>query len=607
MKKTLTGLNPITKIVVCLVSTAALFSCSGLSSGDAANPLTISGNLSLSAASQSIGNQKIQKAGVPEESISILSTDLTLYTVTCATATTPILTGTGSVAADGTFSVDIIGGAGQPISCYLVTGSGDNAERAADFLISDATQTDLNGDNQVTGTAVFNGDANMGTIDFDPNSGEVTVPASNLAGVIDTGIPLSADLFDPTGSWTIGAVDFTLPAGVEGPCAGGGGGGGGNECNGPPGGQTIYLKLWKGIKTADSSDIYGLQVWDSPSQFSTCGSKIGLTSAIKSQIGVDFSANGAADDVFSFASSVSNFFDPIASATGTVNLTDNWKMDTATAQYNINPSCGPHDVTIGGITYSNAWVCGPDSSTYYQVQLGGGCVDASNNPVQLNDWSGISCGSMAEDGDGIKTVSCSGNANIDGATVAVTCNNKWAVTNASYVVQAAANFNWSDLNASQISSGSLCSSIPTGSTAGQIAQLQCYANYFWQSRFDRESGACLPRVDMDWSATTPANFAIVDQIRPNGLVFFEQFRPFADGSGGSMVTRQEHYNGVQVNGNNWVNCRVIDVGALTVKKIAADKMIATYQSSEVSTSTSKPACMAAFTGSRKTFVFYLTK
>jgi hypothetical protein len=350
-------------------------------------------------------------------------------------------------------------------------------------------------------------------------------------------------------------------------------------------------------------------VWDSQSQYNTCGNKIGLTSAIKTQIGVDFSANGSADDVFTFANSVPGFFDPIASSTGTVTLTNHWQMDTATAQYNINPNCGPHDITIAGITYSNAWSCGPDLSSNYQVQLGGGCVDSSNNPVQLNDWSGIMCGSMTVDGSGIRSVDCSGSANVDGSVKTVTCNNKWVVTNSSYVVNSnpSTNFNWSDLNASQISSGTPCSAIPTGSASGQMAQLQCYANYYWQSGFDRNAPACLPKVDMDWSAQTPADFVHVDEIRPNGLVFFEQLRPFSDGSGGSMVTRQEHYDGVQVNGNSWVNCRVIEMGGLTIKKVSDTKMIATYQQSTVTTSLTKPACLAKFTGARQTFVFYLTK
>lgn len=573
--------------------------CSAPTAGSTTtSSLSISGNLSVSNSAQSMS-----VGAMSEEAVSAMATDLTLYTVKCATTTTPILSGSGTVAADGSFSVSIIGGAGQPMSCFLVLGT----ERAADFLITDATKTDLNGQSQVSGTATFNADANMGAITFDPNSGEVTVPAINIAGVVDTAVATGV-IFDPSGTWTIGAVDFTLPDGVKGPVAASCASGGGEGCNGPPSGQAIYMKLWKGLKTSDSSDIYGLQLWNSAGAALSCGNKIGLTSEIKTAIGVDFSANGAADAAFVFPTSVVGFHDSVASSDATFSLVDGWKMSSATSRYEINTGCGPQNVTIGGVTYSNAWVCGPDTSSDYQVQLGGGCVNsATSAPVQVTNWSGFSC-SSSTDSNGIQTSTCSGSTSINSVTTAVTCTNKWAVTNASYVVNPTGNFNWSEMNSSKIASGTLCSDGAfTGTPAKLIAQAQCYANYYWQSGFEREENTCVPKIDMDWSATTVADFIKVDKIRPNGLVFFEQFKPFSDGSGGTMVTRQEHYEGVNVNGDSWINCRVIDTGGLTVKKISDTKLLATYQSSQVTTSITKPACLAKFNGKRETFVFYVTK
>lgn len=586
--------------------TILLSSCSNLvAGGSGSSPLTVSGSLALSNSGLGLGGQKISSLQkIESDSVSTLSVDLTQYTVTCATATTPVLYGSGHVAANGSFSVDIIGAASQPMSCFLVDSSGN---RAADFIISDSAKKDLNGANQVTGTAVFSKNANMGTITFDPNSGEVTVPASQIAASVETPTAVnSIPPFDPSGAWTIAAVDFPLPAGVKGPCENSGGGQH-NDCQGPPKGQNIYLKLWKGRQVSDSADIYGMQVWESAAQFGTCGSKIGLTPTIKTQIGVDFSANDAADDTFTFATSVTGFHDEATNSTGTVNLTNGWQMDTATTQYDINPNCAPHDITVGSVQYSNAWVCGPDSSSRYQAQLGGGCSDSAGHPVELRDWSGITCGSEAVDSDGVRTITCSGTVTIDSQSKAVSCVNKWAVTNSSFAVQPTGGFNWNDLNSARIPIGTLCSSIPTGTESSAIAQAQCYANYYQRSGFERNSTACVPKVDMDWSATTAAAFAVIDKIRPSGLVFFEQFKPFADGSGGSMVTRQEHYDGVNVNGNSWVNCRVIETGGLTIKRVTANKLIATYQQSTVTTSTSKPACMAAFTGSRQTFVFNLVR
>ncbi|WP_374079438.1 hypothetical protein [Bdellovibrio bacteriovorus] len=582
---------------LCLVPAMgwSLSACTGSGGGSSLEALDVSGILSLGNSSQ--GLEKMQ--GLEKDDFSTMSVNLALYKVTCATTTTPIQSATASVAADGSFTVSIVGAKGQPLSCFLVDADGD---KAADFIISDSSKKDLNGNSETTSTAAFKENANLGTINFDPNAGEVTVPKTNIASVVDSTPAAAAQVFDPTGSWTIGSVDFTPPSGVKSPCAMND-----QTCHGPPAGQAIYLKLWKGLVTADSSDIYGLQVWEGASSFSTCGSKIGLTSAMKTSLGVDFSANGAADSEFSFASSVPNFLDQITSQTGTVNLTDGWKMSTATTQHDLHPNCAPHDISVGGVVYSNAWVCGPDTNSLYQANLGGGCTDSTGTPVNLNNWSGIQC-STTTDANGIKTNSCSGNATVDGQSKAVTCTNKWVVTNSSYVVQPNGNFDWTSFSSSKIASGATCASIANAgsSEALKIAQLQCYSEYYYRSGMER-ANACLPRVDMDWSSTTSANFAVVDKIRPQGLVFFEKYAPFPDGSGGSLMTRQEHFEGVNVDGTSWVNCRVIEVGGLTVKKVSDTKLLATYQSSTITTSITKPACLAKFNGTRESYVFYLTK
>ncbi len=582
--------------LLCAMTGLGLSACSN---GDgSASALSVSGVLSLGSSSQSL--QKVSALSMSEEMVSSQAVDMTLYKVSCATTTSPVQTATSTIGADGSFNVSIAGAVGQPLSCVLVDSSDD---KIADFVISDSSKKDLNGNSETTSTTAFSNNANLGTITFDPNAGEVTVPKANIASVVSANVATAASVFDPTGAWTINAVDFSLPKGVKSPCASGN-----NSCNGPQAGQEIYLKRWQGVVSADNSAIFGLQVWEGANSFNTCGGKVGLTSAAKTSLGVNFSANGAADDVFSFATSVSNFADQITSTTSTVNLTDGWKMDTATLQRSVNPSCAPHDVTVGSVTYSNAWVCGPDSGSKYQAQLGGGCTNASGNPVHLNDWSSITCGSESEDGNGIKTMTCSGNATINSVSTAVTCTNKWAVTNASYAVQAGQSFNWSDLNGAQIASSTACSAIANGgsSEALKMAQLQCYSEYYYQSGM-RRANACLPRVDTDWSATTSADFAVVDKMRPQGLIFFEKYNPFSDGSGGSILTRQEHYEGVQVNGNSWVNCRVVEVGGLSIKKVTANKLLATYQSSRITTSLTKPACLANFTGTRESFTFYLTK
>lgn len=597
------SVQKITMSCLTLALSAGLSGCSGLGSGSSgSSALSLSGTLSLAATSSSLSVMGSSKAlynlgKISDDYVSVLTIDITTYTVKCVTTTPPIETGSGSIASDGKFTVSISGAKNQPIACYLVDAGGT---RQADFIISDASHTDLNGQNQVSGTASYTKDASLGTVSFDPNSGEVTVPKANISAALASEVASTTTVFDPSGVWTIGVLDFSLPAGVNGPCTG-------QNCKGPPDGQALYLKMWQGLKTSDSSKVFGLQLWESAAKASTCGGKVGLTSAIKSSIGVDFSANGAADSPFVFASSVSSFHDQVSGTTGTVNLTNNWKMNTATTQWNITPNCGPRDISIGSVNYTNAWMCGPDSGAKYQAQLGGGCQDSSGNPVNLENWGAITCGAMTVSSEGIREVNCSGTATINSTPTAVTCKNKWAVTDSSFSVltSSGVNFDWSSMT--QIPTGTPCSSISTATNSSQIAQLQCYAAYYDRSGMRQESSACLPQIDMDWSASSAANFVKVDDIRPSGLIFFEQFMPLSDGTGGSMVTRQEHFDGVHVNGDSWVNCRIVETGALSIKKISATKMLATYQESTVTTSTSKPACLAHFTGERKTFMFYLNK
>ena len=581
-------------LVVALASAMVIAGCSKNDDGSSSSGLSISGTLSLGNSSSSFQKVVMQSKNGDSDVDALAVSD---YSAVCATTSVPIVSGTSTVASDGTFNVSI-DAAGQPISCYLVDANGD---KAADFLIENTSNKDLNGNSEKSTTITPSGDVSMDSITFDAATGEVIVPSTAIASEISTSV--TGSVFDPTGAWTISSVDFTLPSGVRSTCTADEQHN--NTCNGPPDGQTIYMKMWTGSKVSDASTIYGMQLWNSQSQYTSCGSKIGLSTAQKALIGVDFSANGSADAEFSFPSSVT-FTDSVLNASSSPTLTDNWKMSTAKTMYSFNPNCGPVNVTIGSKTYSNAWRCGPDASSDYQIGLSGGCyVTSTGKSAEVTDWSGMSC-SNSTDSDGIQTNICTGTKTVSGASVSVTCKNAWAVVNASNVVQPSGNFNWSEMTGG-INANTACSAIPTTNAANRMAQLRCYADYYWRSGLANYSGACMPRIDMDWSATSEADF-IKKDFRPDGLVFFEQWKPFADGSGGSMVTRQQHYQGVQLaGGDSWVNCEVIDTGGLNIKKISDTKLLVTYQSSEVTSSTAKPACLAKFTGKKQTFVFYVTK
>lgn len=571
-----------------MISTASLLAACTINNGDS-NPIALSGKLDTSGASSAGVGSPVLKA----DYVSAASIDLTQYTIVCATLTNPPQTAHGSVNADGTFKVDIPGGGGQPMSCYMNDSTG---AKVADFLISDSSNKDLNGNDQTCNTTTITQNAAVGSVSFDPNAGEVTIPSTNLAGSI---IPSTTDvsLFDPSGAWTISPVDFAVPSGVLPPCTT-------DHCDGPPNGQIIYLKLWQGTKTSGGT-VYGLQVWNSQDAYTACGGKTGLTPSMESNLGINFTNNGSSDGPFTFTSTVSNFSDQVSGSTGTVNLTDNWKMDTAKAQWDIMP-CQSDTITIGGVSY-NGWKCGPDSGSNYVINLAGGCVDGNGNAVNVTDWSTVSSCTPAHDGNNINTNTCTGTATVNGVSKAVTCTNKYVYVNGSDTVQAYnTSFSWSDLNASAITSGTSCSSAPSTTNAQKIRQLQCYANYYWMSGMGDLQTSCLPKIQTDFTSNDPATFVNVD-FRPNALVFMDEYQPFPDGSGGTLLTRRDEYRGVQVNDNNFVDCHVIDTDGIVMKKVSANKMLVTYQTSAVTTSTSKPACLANFSGKRTTYMFYLTK
>lgn len=574
--------------------------CTQLGASDlASDSVSISGVLSISNTASSFQKTLMMSRNGDSDIDALAVTD---YTASCSTTSVPVLSGTAAVASDGAFGLTIAGANGKPLSCSLLNSDGT---KAADFLIEDTSKKDLNGNSDKSSTITPRGNLSMSTITLNAATGEVIVPKSSVASSISTTVASSVSVFDPTGTWTIGAVDFTVPSGSRGPCTAAEQAA--HTCNGPPDGQAIFLKMWTGVQTSDSSSVYGLQVWEGASAASSCGNRIGLTSAQKTDIGVDFSANGSADAEFAYPGTIT-YTDSILTAVATSTLTDGWKQSNATSRYDFNPNCGPVDITVGGTSYTNAWKCGPDASGDAQVSLVGGCTsNSTSKPVMVTDWTGFT-GSSSTDSNGVRTDISAGTTTIDSVATAVTCTNKSViVTDSTNAVQLAGNFDWSELGGG-ISQGTSCASIANGASADNLkmAQLRCYADYYWQSGLSSDRTSCMPRLQMDWSATTPTDFVKRD-TRPNGLAIFEQYKPFPDGSGGSLTSRQEQFQGVQVSSDNWINCSVIETGALTIKKVNDSKLLVTYQSSTVTSSTLKPACMAKFTGKKETFMFYMTK
>lgn len=581
-----------------IMSAAISWGCTNTAttSTDSAAALQLSGQLNASGlTSRAAGRGLAASSAV--RSPALTSVDLTGYDMYCLTVSNPPTAGIGHISSDGTFTIAISGAHGKKLACYVLD---ESLEVKATLVIRDTSETSMTGGgNKTTDSAAFDTDADLGTISLDLNEGEALVDLSSIhsttggSAIAQTTLSAS-EAFDPTGNWTIGPVDFTLPRGYRGPCTSQGPG---QDCEGPPNGMTLYLKRLTGRSTADATvPKYVLMLWQSEDSFTACGSKLGVTAQEAQNYGIDLSDYSAALGPFSFSTSVTL-------EGQTVTITDNWKLSSAASQWEMR-DCGPIEVTLGGTAYK-AWKC-IESDGDTQIGIGGGCVNSANTPVQVTDWSGITHCDQESLGSGYQRNTCTGTATVNSASVSVTCTHTFGTFDSQGTSIDPQQFNWSNVTLIAAQNAA-CSSIAETTSAKRLAKLQCYSNAYWQSGLERASGVCLPRIHTDWTTNNPDQFVTVDR-NPNSLIFMDKL-DYSDANSASLRTEQEDFRGVRVpgsNGDNWVPCRVKEVGSLIVNRITETRLLASYVST-TRTSSTDPACVAEYGAREEKFLFYLDR
>ena len=625
-KKTNTSVAVInTALALSLIASGCSKSNSGPGTIASGTPVSLSGKIAnVSSSSARVSNRhqlfssmKSDLNTFSNRGGSSLLVNLSTYHIHCATSDAPPVETNGTMSADGSFSFDVASALGKALSCDVLD-SGNNT--IASFTLKDTSKKDMNGNSQVNNTPAFaSNSANLGSVTMDMDAGDVVIPTSQVTdgnGKSALGKSSSESIsnpFDPSGSWTITDIDFTLPKGVSGTCAAGNHD---NGCNGPPQGMKLYLNRLKGIETSDGSTVYGMQVWqdestagDARGKMASCGDMTGLSAADAAHAGVDLSSYGALNGGFKFASTVTD------NGT-TATLTDGYKLSTAKAQYTMQ-ACVPKDIISGSETY-HTYVCGPDTfqsggspGGRYNASLGGGCYVTSTgvavSNLNYNNVSWGSCTTSAGTLPGFYKNSCTATYN---STTAITCTNEWGIFNDSALTSAAPSpgggnapyFNYAGV-ATLMTQNQNCSTI-----SDALTQVRCYADYY-QQHVSNFSG-CLPKVQTDWSSNDASSFVKVD-FRPQSLVFMEKLS-YANSTSASMLTEQNQNWGVQVqdhSGNTqWVNCGVVDKGGLSFKQVSENKLLVTYTSSTTTTSNDKPACVgASWNGQKQKFLFYLVK
>jgi hypothetical protein len=225
--------------------------CGKSSTSSSTSSVAISGTLAASALVDYLSDNGASYA-----------TDFSVYTMRCVTLSGDLKAGSGTCAADGSFSLTIDGATGVAVGCFLMQGT----SLIATMEIS-GSDTGLSGSSSTESSVVPSGGSLvLGTITFDKANGKLTVPKAQISGVGSA----AGTFTDVTGTWKVDTCKtFNNTTGVFEACPAKGGNGGG----GVP--DFVYLHQLAATDGAGKAHT-GLSVWESPTAFSDCGSVEGI-------------------------------------------------------------------------------------------------------------------------------------------------------------------------------------------------------------------------------------------------------------------------------------------------------------------------------------------
>jgi|GEM_PF-4580165 len=583
------------------------------------NDIEISGAFSTTSMSKK-SDQKMAALG-----------DLALV---CATLTVPPQVGTGAVANDGTFSVTVTEAKGKKLSCYVA--SADNTDEVlAPLVFKDTTEKNINGEDKKENSRSIGGKASLGDIALDLDAGSATVDVANIEDSAAVTEVAGAGAWDVTGTWEFSKVPANqLPKGFLPICEEDD-----NDCHGPGEGMRIFFQLVDGVKATDATKpAYGMMMWEgrggsSPTAgldaYNACSGggankRLGTSFASLISNGVDFTDNtaGVTEGAFSWSTSVTINDSDIVSTTGAQDLIDGWKIEYAKTRWSIQTGCS--SFSFRG---KNVWRCvddqgdGAGANDVYSFGAGGGCTvtGSPSTPVFVSDWSNMkgdasgagfpTCGNLtpAAPFADFQGSSCAGYYDADGfgsgdAAVAVTCTSANAFSHEANPApedidnDLHSSFDWNNIE--QIAAGTDCSAISAATDEGELAQLKCYSNAFYQARLDDEVALCVPRLRTNWAANDPDDFILGNMDKPSAQVFANFVSFDADGVL-TMFDESDDYQGVKSGENDWTDCHVRSFGTISLAPqnkngTSVTQVRAGYTDSQVLVDNNKPACVGYF-------------
>lgn len=188
-----------------------------------------------------------------------LAVTYTDYSVRCTTLTGTPQAGTGTVNADGSFSLSITLSDSSPVAigCFIITtGSGKIAATFAFDSGSQGIGAEGVGETAMSGSVSGGAgeEINFGAIEFDPDTGTAVVAESNIVRTGDDNSIVVGSWTDATGVWNVSCMISEE-----------------YECPEEGNNFSIYLRQLY-AKDATNEVHTGLSVWESASAFSACGS-----------------------------------------------------------------------------------------------------------------------------------------------------------------------------------------------------------------------------------------------------------------------------------------------------------------------------------------------
>lgn len=625
-----------------LVSVIALAACSGNSSRGVGgvSGLVISGNLDLGASSMSV-NQKT--GAVQSYNVNAAAVEFDDLEVVATAATEPPTTVTGTVAADGTFSIDLGAAAvGSAITITFVDEVTDAVVGEVKF--TDDSKKDLNGNPKADSTVVATGSLPLGNILL-AEDGTVEIPKANIAAIQQDAPVASSTAFDPTGEWTmdtyekvpvsytVGAYDPNDPGmphvgfkvtlarftGKDFTPANG-------NCQKNASGTITSCPITSG--TVGTGDRYALSIWGGnyTNSIGACGGKTGFSAdEARGYGGIHLTSLPTVS-----AAAGAMTFGPYGFTTGTgfggdpAPFNQAWMKTGALAQHE-EADCRSYLVS-GTTKMYNAWACrskvytgnwpGTPVSTGTQIgwQIGlqgSGCKNmATNDPVNVTNWQNMGLPTCATPtsatavGTGFTNDSCTySNADHDGVSSTAAININCTHTGGRFTDSGGSpsstplslpDGQYLGKPETIIAYNAPCHSA-SGTAAATLAAYRCYANAYWQSGDSQtQDGSCRRDYQFNWQATNTTDFVSRDDFkgRPRNAFVTNILNYALDGKSAMLEDEETESVTIPTSANSSTFCRVVRKTQLTFKSITATKMLVELRESGRMASTDA-ACVAA--------------